>query len=321
MSGWMKIFCAAALIVGAGGAYAAAFAPVSGAEPSLWMSAFAGSLDVGRQALATVVAPVQAGASAPLAFLGGAATAGAFFWIVLFLHSSAGTEGTRPMPRERSMPFKSPISSQDSEQCGDLADRIDDAAKSSARLGRAAGLIYFEFSEQDRSGALAAALAARLRAVDHVGVLPDGGVVACIAMLANAGDLCSIAQRLRDVAKRQGFVGQAAGYAVYPADGADGRQLIDAARNDFLARNCENCVDATQLLHHRAARPAGAPPERLLPTELKARLALSALRGDLRARPVHYDVTGEIAMWEHFLMDGIFSKERRADETAQTDAA
>ncbi|KAF2992466.1 hypothetical protein OGR47_05425 [Methylocystis sp. MJC1] len=133
-----------------------------------------------------------------------------------------------------------------SENLADFCIEIEDAAKASALMSRAVGLIYFEFPKlvsgaatgEASIGALADDFRLALRPTDHVALLGQDQIVVVVCLLACRKDLETVASRLSAAARRRGAIEEGApslpvGLAMYPSDGLEGQALIDAARKHY----------------------------------------------------------------------------------------
>ena len=151
-----------------------------------------------------------------------------------------------------------------------LEMQLENAAEACARLSRTIGIAYFEFASLVGNGSSQEVVAATnsmadlakdmrnlLRSTDHVAVLDNCTIVACITLLSNATDLRNISARLQNVAIRSGHSTAmlVPGCAVYPIDGYGGAELIASAKSNFLAANPTNAASVPFIA---AATPVAA---------------------------------------------------------------
>jgi hypothetical protein len=136
---------------------------------------------------------------------------------------------------------------------GMLGRQIENAAEASVEFGRVLGIVYFDLGASP-SGAfdgergdwdaerdeLMAEFKQALRPTDHVALLSDREIVACIALLPGRTELLGIAGRLRAIGQNSVRFASAfaaeAGLSIFPACGYRGEELIDYARADYRAR-------------------------------------------------------------------------------------
>jgi len=157
-------------------------------------------------------------------------------------------------PGERRTPRRLPTNPYlDSDGPAAISRQIENAAEASLEFGRVLGLIYFDLGappkgdspDEARDGdadhrELLAKLKLALRSTDHVALLSDHEIVACIALLPGRTELVGIAERLRKIGQSSTRFARAfapdAGLAIYPVCGYRGEDLIDHARADFHSR-------------------------------------------------------------------------------------